>query len=798
MSKQHIGKHAKMHIHWKVSPYDYTKEKENLILFQASQKYSIPKDRIKLIPEFIVLNKKGEEMSVAHEVVQNIQRPDFQIQLFKKYIVTNNIQGYNFNIIQAIDADINAKIDYEIYDKYRKYRIKWVKWKNFLSYGDGNSFDFSNLKGLVLLNGEPANQSGKTTFAIDLLHFLFFGKVEKYKTQDKIFNKHIPTSTEVVVEGCIEIEGTEYVIKRRLTRPALNKRTEKSKTTQKVDYYKIVNNELTALEDYVDNQQEENSIQTNKIIKEAIGNESDFDMIVCATNSNLDSLIEKKETECGRLLSRWIGLLPIEQKEQLAKEKFNTEIKPFLLSNKYNSEELLSEIELFKNNISDIDNGIVKNKHRLEEIDKEITRLEETQMSLLKLRTQIDDSLLRLDINTLNNKIAETIELGKVKKAELKEIVDKLEELEKVDFSIEEYNNLLEQKEKTNNQITQLRVECATLQKTIKDLHSSEYCPTCGRKYENIDNTDKINEFNEVLKQKVAEGVNLKSNLEEINKKIDNLKLLQEQYLEKCKLQVKKGAIEVSIEQYRNSYLESKKTFDEYKKNTEAIDRNNQLDIQINNNTAIINSKRQEKEVVSRNILNGENDIKNLAQGVKDREEIILKLKDEAVNLRNWRLYLEMVGKNGISKMLLRQVVPVINAQVSALLNEVCDFTVELTITDKNDIAFYLVKDGVRSDLTGGSGFERTASALALRSVLGNISTLPRMSSLVLDEIWGRVAKENYDNLRKLLEEIGKSFDFILLISHLDEVKDFCNTIITVSKKDNVSALKSTTNIVVK
>lgn len=294
MSKQHIGKHAKMHIHWKVSPYDYTKEKENLILFQASQKYSIPKDRIKLIPEFIVLNKKGEEMSVAHEVVQNIQRPDFQIQLFKKYIVTNNIQGYNFNIIQAIDADINAKIDYEIYDKYRKYRIKWVKWKNFLSYGDGNSFDFSNLKGLVLLNGEPANQSGKTTFAIDLLHFLFFGKVEKYKTQDKIFNKHIPTSTEVVVEGCIEIEGTEYVIKRRLTRPALNKRTEKSKTTQKVDYYKIVNNELTALEDYVDNQQEENSIQTNKIIKEAIGNESDFDMIVCATNSNLDSLIEKR------------------------------------------------------------------------------------------------------------------------------------------------------------------------------------------------------------------------------------------------------------------------------------------------------------------------------------------------------------------------------------------------------------------------------------------------------------------------------------------------------------------------
>ena len=37
----------------------------------------------------------------------------------------------------------------------------------------------------------------------------------------------------------------------------------------------------------------------------------------------MDELIEKKETERGRLLSRWIGLLPIEQKDSIAREDYN-------------------------------------------------------------------------------------------------------------------------------------------------------------------------------------------------------------------------------------------------------------------------------------------------------------------------------------------------------------------------------------------------------------------------------------------------------------------------------------------
>ena len=43
-----IGKKSKIKVHWKVNPYDFSKEKQNNIISKLSKKYSIPKDRIKV------------------------------------------------------------------------------------------------------------------------------------------------------------------------------------------------------------------------------------------------------------------------------------------------------------------------------------------------------------------------------------------------------------------------------------------------------------------------------------------------------------------------------------------------------------------------------------------------------------------------------------------------------------------------------------------------------------------------------------------------------------------------------
>jgi exonuclease SbcC len=209
----------------------------------------------------------------------------------------------------------------------------------------------------------------------------------------------------------------------------------------------------------------------------------------------------------------------------------------------------------------------------------------------------------------------------------------------------------------------------------------------------------------------------------------------------------------------------------------------------IRNTDAIITGKRNTRDTNLRMISTNETEIKNEEKKILDRNEIISKIKEEEKLVKNWKIYIDLVGKNGISKMVLRKTLPIINARLSQLLNDVCDFDIEVGIDAKNDVTFYLIKDGVYKNLHGGSGFELTAAALALRSVLADMSTIPKCGIVVWDEVFGRVAKENYENLKNLVTKISKSYDSMILISHLDEIRDWCQNHIVVRKENNVSTL---------
>lgn len=787
------NKNSKICVHWNVSPYDYSKEKAALIAAKVSSKYGLRKENIKVIPVFKTLNENGDDLSIASEVIQNIQEPNFQLKLFKDYIDLNEITDYDFKIIEQIDQELNAKIDYDVYDKYRHYSIKNIAWKNFLSYGDDNSFDFTQLKGLVLLNGEPANQSGKTTFAIDLLHFLLFGKTSKSDSLDKVFNKFKPSETECFVQGCLNIDGEDYIIKRTLTRPKLEKRTEKSKTVQKVSYYKIVkgenSEELQELEDYLESQEGEDNVQTNKIIKEAIGKESDFDLIISATSSNLDDLINTKDTERGKLLSRWIGLLPIEQKDTLAREKFNKEIKPYLLSNRYNKETVSLEIKSLRSHIESIDKKIKQNNELIEDYDLKINELESDIKSLLEMKQTVDPNIMKLDINTLLSEMEIIIENGKKKKEELSIIEDRIKSIGDVEFSIDEFGKLNDKKCKLLTDINVIKEQYKSFRNNIEALEKGEICPTCGRKYDNVDNSPKINELKKQIEAIKTNGINAKEELCSIEAKLDSLKAFHDLYNEKSSLIVKKSAIELKIANLRASYSELKRQKSEYDKNALAIDSNNRLNIQISNTNAKIEALRKSKENSIRLITEDEGEKKITIKSIEDRRDIIDKLCDEEILLKNWKIYLEMVGKNGISKMVLRKTLPIINSQLESLLCDVCDFSVTVSISDKNEVIFSIIKDGVMSSLSSGSGFEITAAALALRTVLSNMSTLPKINIAIFDEVLGRVAKENYDNMKTLYNKILENYDAIIQISHLEEIKDWHDKIITIKKENNISKI---------
>ena len=784
-----LGSKARVLVNWNVSMYDYSKDKEKEIISKISKKYSIPKEKVRVSPQFLTVGENGEDLSVTTEIIQNIQDPIFQQKLFKEYLSLNDIKDYDFERISAIDAEINAKIDYQVYDKYRRYCVKWVKWDNFLSYGSDNVFDFTKMKGLVLLSGEPANQSGKTTFAIDLLHFLLYGKTTKVDTLAKVFNKHIPNATQVLVEGCITIDGEDYIIKRTITRPALSKRSAKSKVSQKVEYYKIIGDTQTELEEYVDNQQEENSVQTNKVIKEAIGRESDFDLIMSISETTLDELVKKKEAERGRLLSRWIGLLPIEEKEALAREKFNSEIKPSLISNLYSSTSVTEERDAFLMRIETLTKDNAKLEEENKKTDTTIANLEQTKQTLSNAKKGIDTELAKIDIATLSKQMEECLIQGKTKKNEHDNIVKELKELENIEFSIEEYESTQKKLNEATTRLAVLGEKYSSTKQQIEKLKKSEYCPTCGRKLDNVDNSSMIETLSKELSSIGEDGRKAREEYNALSKQMEELKNKRLKYEERNKIEVKQAALELNLERLRSEYKDLASKKKEYEKNSEAIDKNNEIELQIRNTDELIRSNREcfqnNLQIIARN----KSDVESYKGEIKKREDILKRIAEEEKLVKNWKIYLDLVGKNGITKMVLRKALPIINAQLVQLLSDVCDFDIEVAINSKNDVVFNLIKDGVRSDLNSGSGFELTASALALRAVLADMSTIPRMCGVVLDEVWGRVARDNYDNMRHLIEKISKSYEWMFLISHLNEVKDWCESNVVVTKENNISKI---------
>ena len=793
MKKVEIGNNSKVNIKWRVLPSDYSHEAERDIIAKFAKKYGISRDNVNIEPVFINKDGVSGEDALATEAAQNINDPAFQRELFKRYIKEREITDYDLDVIFSIDDIMNAKIDYDVYDKHKKYSIKWIKWSNFMSYGPDNYIDLTSLKGLVLMSSMPANQGGKSTFCLDLFRFLLFGKVtsrENNWTLARAFNDHLPEATEVSVEGCISIDGTDYVIKRVLTRPSLKRRTEKSAVTQKISYYKLVNGEYIDLEDDAENENGMNGRETNKAIKEAIGNERDFDLMICVNDANLKDLISLKDTDRGRLIARWIGLLPLEEKDAIARDYFNKSVAPKLLLNKYSKEELASDNEeLEKANEELIENG-KKWKTEKEKSEKTLQSYNETRDALLSSRLSIDDEIAGVDKHTVEERRDRIIEEGKKKAADKKNNEGLYDAVKDVEFDESEYKELVAKDKELSIEKTNLENEVKRLKTEIKRLNESEYCPTCGAKLKGVDFSASIAADEKNIEENEEKIVKISKKLAKLSKSVSDLEENRRNYNEKVRLELIIEKNEVDIENLRSKLKECNRILADLEKNDKAIRHNNEVDAKIN----IMNENIKNEEAIIRDLEGKMNDarveIKANRKIIDENAQIIETIKKEEVLVRNWKIYLEMVGKNGVSKMVLRSALPLINGELKRLLSDVCDFDVEIVIDNRNDVSFRHIHDGVTKSLGGCSGFEQTVASLALRSVLSRISTFSKPSFVVFDEILGGVADENYEQTKLLYDKIAKDYAFILQITHLKAIADWHDTQIMIKKQNNISTIE--------
>lgn len=768
---------------------DFNEQKKESLRKEISEKYGVPLKNVEVNFVPVTVDDKGDKISLASDIITNIQDPKFQQQLFEEYIKTKGIEDVDFDALVNIDKKVNAFVDFDTYSKYKPYKVKYLKWDNYLSYGKDNYFDFTKLKGLVLLTGQPENTSGKTTLAIDLLRFALFGKAEKSPTLDSVFNTYLEDETEVKVEAGIEIDGVDYVIRRTITRPSLKKRTAKSKAKQKVEYFKLLNGNYEEIE----NCEGESGTQTNNIIKETVGNIDDFDLVISATAYTLGNLLRMGQTDKGKLFSRWLGLLSIEEKDQIAKDLWKKESQK-LISNTYNKATLESEVNDMKIVIENDNKLIIASQEKMNVANENIEKLNKQKIEIIKNRKQIKEDLIKADVATIENKTRYLNNELATNRAKMSVKKERYMQIKDVVFDVGLYNKKKEEQRTIDIEQAELRTKIANIKEDIKRINNlleKKMCPTCGHEIDILEQNGFIEKDRQQIKELTDKGVANKTKLDVIFKEIAEMeqKRLEENELNRLKPEM--SAIKVQIDNIKLQLVELSRQKEEIETNKENIRYNNEIDNKIRLVDESIRVETNIKEQQIREIQNYKNEITFYTKEIENRGKIIVKLTEEEKIVRDWKIYQELVGKNGIIKIVLKRALPILNNEISRLIDGLCDFEVILSIDNNNKICIDLVRDGVKMDLgVAASGWEGTVSSLALRFALSNICSLPRPNFSVWDEILSGVSSENVENIFNLFRRINHYYDFIIHICHDNSLSEYHDATIMVEKKNNISHIK--------
>ncbi len=760
---------------WKDTPENFTNEKLKRVKTYFQEKYGTKHVQIKTKTESYGKDTKLKSLDVS----DNITDFNYQKKLMKDFINENKIV-VDWEKIDRLDNKVNEKISTSNQNKvkYNKWFIKKIEFSNFLSYGNNNVINFNDFQGLTVIESTPKNFGGKSTASVDLLMFLFFNSTTKTKTNIEIFNK-FTENDEVMVKGFINIDNEDYVIERNLTRK--KSKSGEYNVTSKLDFYKI----LPSGE--IENLTGEQRRETEVFISSAIGSEEDFLATILTTGSNLEQLIESKPTARGQILTKFIGLDDIKHKEDIAKEIYNEWSKK-LISNNNNIVDLQKQNEDLIYNVNLLNDNIVKNQKDLQEKETSLKNIEDKkEILLMKRNNDIDISLTKINPDLLKNEITAL----ENQKSKSQKNVDDVLVVEPKQYYVEdehekkkkEFDNLNFEKLRNDDKIKEK-------QKLVKQFEDGTECPTCNRKLEDVDHTEEIN----TLKKEIVtlSKTNYEYNLSLLNQELVKYKELKIQFETYEKNKLIKGRYELDVEQKNLEITNKTNSLNEYYKSSKKLDDNKKIDSELTTIKSQIDTINGEIRTITSNITKSQNNIVLYNDKITNNIELIKKIKVEQDTLQIFKIYFTIFGKNGISKIILKNMIPLLNNELYRLLIDSCHFILELNINDKNEVEFIMIDTETRvvKPLNSGSGYERTISSLALRSVLTKISSLPKPNVVVMDEVFGKIADENLEMVGEFFKKIKSYFEHIIIISHNPLIRNWTDNIIMIRKDDNISSIE--------
>ena len=755
---------------WEDTPDNFTQERIKSVKQYFQKKYSTTNVNV-------VTKLKGVEDEVMQtvDVSLNIMDKNYQAELIKSYLKSKGLEEYTEKVMD-IDRLVESKIAAEQEDvsAFKKWYIKRIEFSNFLSYGTNQVLDFTKCDGITAVESDPPNFGGKTVLTVDLLMFLFFNTTTKTSKAEEVFNRFSDENT-VSVRGEVTIDGEDYILVRKLERKKAKSGEWNVKT--ELDFFKKLAD--GQLQNFTGEQRRE----TEKFIKNSIGTQEDFLMTILTTASNLEELLEAKPTARGQVLSRFLGLEFLKIKETVGKE-LASDFTKTMMSNIYSTEQLNQDNEEHGVKIAEF-------TERNKAIDLEIKDVKERIQKGIDYRdglvaqkhTDIDQEIAILNVGALETEITDLMNQKETQENNIKSI----KIVEPKEFYHEDKHDEIKSKLNDKNIAkSHITIQIEGIDKLSASVAGGIKCEHCGIELINA----------ELTKARIAEKDELLSKLQQLEKDIEKLDKQDKSYAqlkkdfdeyEKNKLIKEKyeAALESTVLKLDAKTSTKKKYFEQKSK----IEENKKLDETILKAGQRLTELSGEESKLEREKGANLSQIENLQKQIQKNNDIILKIAQEFEREKIYKMFLDVFGKNGISKIIMKTMMPLINSELQRLLQDSAYFRLEIRISDKNEVEFVMIDNstGVEKLMVSGSGYEKTIASLALRAVLSKICSLPKPNVIVFDEVFGKISNDNLEMVGEFFTKIKEYFEKIFVITHNPLVSNWSDNVVRIKKENNIS-----------
>jgi DNA repair exonuclease SbcCD ATPase subunit len=755
---------------WEDTPENFTQERIKSVKQYFMKKYS--SSNINVITK---VKTTDDDTQQTVDVSVNIMDKNYQKELIKTYLESKGQDQYLDQVMNIDLAVENRMLANEVeVTPFKRWYIRKIEFNNFLSYGENQVIDFEKCNGITVVESDPPNFGGKTVLTVDLLLFLFFNTTTKTQKAEEIFNRFTDVN-KVSVKGDITIDGEDYVIVRQIERKK-SKAGEWNVKTELEFFKKLADGQL---QNFTGEQRRE----TENFMKNSIGSMDDFLMTIVTTASNLEDLLEAKPTARGQVLSRFLGLEFLKKKEETGKEIYS-EFSKGMMSNVYNTESLKQDNETSKDEITRLTNEIKDAGEKIEDVDKRLQKGQDYKDNLLKSKhTDLDQDLITLNPIALQSTITDLESSKERTEQQIKEV----KIVEPKEFYHEDRHDAVREviKSRYAEQVTcENKVE--EIQDLIKKYGDGIQCEHCGIKLMEAKLTNEKIKQLDGYKKLVEE---FKKEIEEQEKKEQSFTQLKKDFDEYERNKLVKEKYEITLESTILKLTQAQEKLKRYQEVQDKIKKNNEIDAQLVKAGMRIDELIGEKRNYERTQASNQNQIENLEARIEKNNDIILKIAEEFEREKIYKIYVEVYGKNGITKMIMKTMMPLINSELQRLLQDSAYFNLEIRINEKNEVEFMMIDNstGVEKLMVSGSGYERTIAAMALRAVLSKVCSLPKPNIIVWDEVFGKISNDNLEMVGEFFTKMKDYFEKIFVITHNPLVNNWANNVVRINKVDNIS-----------